>query len=44
MSVAETVRMTQFTGKLLEKSSFSWESALSGAGSIAADPNDLDIS
>jgi len=43
MPSVETVRMTQFTGKPLEKSSFSWESALLGAGSIGAYPNHLNI-
>jgi len=44
MPDVETVRMTQFTGKPLEKSSFSWESALLGAGSTGAWPTHLDIS
>jgi|GEM_PF-2763199 len=43
MPGVETVRMTQFTGKPLEKSSFSWESALLGAESTGAVPTHLNL-
>jgi len=43
MPGAETVRLTQFTGKPLEKSSFSWESALLDAGCTGTYPEHLNI-